>query len=124
MPSGHPGSRAVVRQCAAAYASCTCVEIRPRLETSYPFSLAHSRIFASSSEFPRFGADFGAEPLLPPDIHIFTASKQPWVVIPEGAAAVPEYYDRERHWPETSLARRRAILPQIDAYRASRRPRA
>jgi len=27
---------------------------------------------------------------LPPDIHIFTASKQPWVVIPPGAAAVPE----------------------------------
>src|SRR5688572_15686795 len=26
--------------------------------------------------------------LLPPDIHIFTASKQPWVVIPEGTPAV------------------------------------
>jgi hypothetical protein len=61
--------------------------------------------------------------LLPPDIHIFTASKQPWVVIPEGVPAVPEYYDRERYWPESSLARRRAILPQIEAYRASRRAR-
>ncbi|HSJ96207.1 MAG TPA: GFA family protein [Myxococcota bacterium] len=48
--------------------------------------------------------------LLPPDIHIFTASKQPWVVIPPGAAAVPEYYDRERHWPPESLERRRALL--------------
>jgi hypothetical protein len=27
---------------------------------------------------------------LPPDIHIFTASKQPWVVIPPGMTAVPE----------------------------------
>ncbi len=53
---------------------------------------------------------------LPPDIHIFTASKQPWVVIPEGAAAVPEYYDRERHWPPESLARRRALHPAIEAW--------
>jgi hypothetical protein len=42
---------------------------------------------------------------LPPDFHIFTASKQPWVVIPQGAAAVPEYYERERHWPPEILAR-------------------
>lgn len=53
---------------------------------------------------------------LPPDIHIFTASKQPWVVIPEGAAAVPGYYDRERHWPPESLARRRALQPAIEAW--------
>jgi hypothetical protein len=59
--------------------------------------------------------------LLPPDIHIFTASKQPWVVIPEGAPAVPEYYDRDKYWPEDSQARRRAIVPLIEAFRASRR---
>jgi len=62
--------------------------------------------------------------LLPPDIHIFTASKQPWVVIPEGVAAVPEYYDRDTYWPEDSKARRTAILPLIEAYKASRRGRA
>ena len=56
---------------------------------------------------------------LPPDIHIFTASKQPWVVIPPGAPSVPEYYERERHWPAESLARRRALLPRIDAHRAA-----
>ena len=33
--------------------------------------------------------------LLPPDIHIYTVSKQPWVVLPAGTPAVPEYYDRE-----------------------------
>jgi len=59
--------------------------------------------------------------LLPPDIHIFTASKQPWVVIPDGVPSVPEYYDRDKHWPAASLARRRAILVQIEAYQASRR---
>jgi hypothetical protein len=60
---------------------------------------------------------------LPPDIHIFTASKQPWVVIPEGAAAVPEYYDREQYWPPESLARRVALLPKIAASQESQRQR-
>jgi hypothetical protein len=59
--------------------------------------------------------------LLPPDIHIFTKSKQPWVVIPEGAPAVPEYYDREKYWPEDSKARWRAARPLIEAFRAARR---
>lgn len=47
---------------------------------------------------------------LPPDIHIFTASKQPWVVLPPGARAVEEYYDRNDYWPEESLARRHRLL--------------
>lgn len=47
---------------------------------------------------------------LPPDIHIFTASKQPWGILPPDTPAVPEYYDRERYWPAASLARRRALL--------------
>lgn len=58
---------------------------------------------------------------LPPDIHIFIASKQPWVVLPAGTPAVPEYYDRDRYWPAASLARRQAILPQIEAWQASQR---
>jgi hypothetical protein len=57
--------------------------------------------------------------LMPPDVHIFTASKQPWVVIPEGAAAFEEYYDRDELWPKESLVRRQALLPQIEAYQAS-----
>ena len=47
---------------------------------------------------------------LPPDIHIFTASKQPWVILPQGTPAVAEYYDRDRYWPEESLERRRVML--------------
>ena len=60
---------------------------------------------------------------LPPDIHIFTASKQPWVVLPKDVPAVAGYYDRERYWPAESLARRAALLPQLEAYRASQRER-
>jgi hypothetical protein len=55
--------------------------------------------------------------VLPPDIHIFIQSKQPWVILPDGVPAVPEYYDREKHWPPASLARRQALLPAIEAYR-------
>ena len=48
--------------------------------------------------------------LFPPDIHIFTSTKQPWVVLPSGAPAVPEYYDRNQYWPSDSLARRNEML--------------
>ena len=47
---------------------------------------------------------------LPPEIHLFTASKQPWVVLAPGTPAVAEYYDREQHWPADSLARRKQLL--------------
>ena len=58
---------------------------------------------------------------LPPDIHIFTASKQPWVVLAGGAPVMEEYYDRKAHWPQESLARWQASLPQVEAYRARSR---
>src|SRR6266568_4857317 len=47
---------------------------------------------------------------LPPDIHIFTASKQPWVVLPPGMPAVAEYDDSDQYWPRESLERRRVLL--------------
>jgi len=46
----------------------------------------------------------------PPDIHIYTSTKQPWVVLPPGTPALPEYYDRRQYWPAASLARRAAAL--------------
>ena len=58
---------------------------------------------------------------LPPDIHIFTSSKQPWVVLPDHAPAVPAYYDRAHYWREDSLRRYEAIRPAIDAFRRGRR---
>ena len=47
---------------------------------------------------------------VPPDIHIFTSTKQPWVVLPPGTPAVAEYYDRKKYWPQESLERREAML--------------
>lgn len=56
--------------------------------------------------------------LLPPDVHIFTASKQPWVVLPDSVPNFEEYYRRDELWPKESLARREVLTPQIEAYQA------
>ena len=45
----------------------------------------------------------------PPDVHVFTASKQPWVVLPPDTPAVAAFYDRERYWPPDSLTRWRTL---------------
>ena len=46
----------------------------------------------------------------PPDIHIFTMSKQPWMILPEGVPVMREYYDRAQYWPKASLERRAVLL--------------
>lgn len=45
-----------------------------------------------------------------PDVHIYTRSKQPWVVLPEGVPAFEAYYSAKSVWPADSLARRNAAL--------------
>ncbi len=50
---------------------------------------------------------------LPPDIHIFTASKPDWLELPPGIPAVEQYYDRKILWPETSLARYGLLKAEI-----------
>jgi len=47
---------------------------------------------------------------VPPDINIFTTTKQPWVVLPPGMPAVDEYYKAAEHWPRESLERRAALM--------------
>ena len=58
--------------------------------------------------FVRVGT-LDAPDLLPPDVHIFTASKQPWVVLPPDTPAAAEYYKASELWPKESLERR-AVL--------------
>ena len=48
----------------------------------------------------------------PPDVHIFTATKQPWVVFPAGAKVFEEYYKSAEVWTPAALERRRAALAQ------------
>ena len=47
---------------------------------------------------------------LPPDVHIYTRSKLPWVRLPDGVPAVPAYYSSAELWPAGSLERRKRAL--------------
>lgn len=42
---------------------------------------------------------------LPPDIHIYTASKQPWVILPPDTPAFEEYYRRSEQLSPACLER-------------------
>jgi hypothetical protein len=50
---------------------------------------------------------------MPPDIHIYTASKQPWFDLPANAMAVEQSYDFTEVWPTESIDRRMALLNAV-----------
>ncbi len=47
----------------------------------------------------------------PPDVHIFTTTKQPWVQLSGDVPVMPEYFRSADLWPAESLARRAALFP-------------
>lgn len=47
---------------------------------------------------------------LPPHIHIFTSTKQSWVMLPAGTPAVAEFYKAAEYWPKESLERRADLM--------------
>lgn len=47
---------------------------------------------------------------LPPDVHIYTRSKLPWIVLPTNIPAFEAYYDSKKLWPPESLERRQALF--------------
>jgi hypothetical protein len=47
---------------------------------------------------------------LPPDVHIYTRSKLPWIALPAGVPAFDGYYSAKALWPAASLERRRALF--------------
>lgn len=50
---------------------------------------------------------------LPPDVHIYTSTKQPWVLLPPEIQAVEEYYDTEETWSRDSLKRREVLRNRV-----------
>jgi hypothetical protein len=46
---------------------------------------------------------------LPPDIHIYTSTRLPWLTLPADMAAVEEYDSRREVWSEECLARYRRL---------------
>ena len=57
---------------------------------------------------------------LPPDLHIFTDTKQPWLALGNSVPVVDQYYEIDAHWPPESLARWQVLLPLIKAQRDRR----
>jgi hypothetical protein len=51
--------------------------------------------------------------LWPPDVHIYTESRQPWVVLGEEVPAFAQYYKAAQLWPAASLARRAAAMARL-----------
>lgn len=49
----------------------------------------------------------------PPNVHIFTTSKQPWVVLPDGMPASEELYEKNDVWSKESLERNEILLGKI-----------
>lgn len=47
---------------------------------------------------------------LPPDVHIYTRSKLPWITLPQGVPAFEAYYSSREVWPAESLERRKAAI--------------
>lgn len=58
---------------------------------------------------------------LPPDIHIYTESKQPWIMLPPDVPAVPQYYKASEYWPRESIERRAALFDRGRLEAANRR---
>jgi hypothetical protein len=46
---------------------------------------------------------------LPPDVHIYTRSKQPWVALPASVPAFEEFYALDEVWSAASLERLDAL---------------
>ena len=52
---------------------------------------------------------------LPPDVHIFTSTKQPWVNLPANSLAVNEYYDCEKTWTKENFDRKNALMAIVES---------
>lgn len=59
--------------------------------------------------FARVGT-LGNPNLCPPDIHIYTSTKQAWVMLDDTTPRVDEYYRRSEYWPEQSLKRYQLVI--------------
>ena len=50
-----------------------------------------------------------------PDVHIFTRSKLPWIMLPNSVPAFEVYYDMKALWPAASLERLAVIMAQASS---------
>lgn len=60
-------------------------------------------------KFVRVGT-LGDPSQCPPDVQIYTSTKQPWVVLNPDIPAFEEFYDPADVWPPEAMARRTALF--------------
>ena len=48
----------------------------------------------------------------PPDIHIYTLTKQPWITLSGDRPVMKEFYDRRTYWPAESQIRLKKLFEQ------------
>jgi hypothetical protein len=100
--SGEPEPAAVLGTSGKRQTILRCPACRVALWSHYP--TAGERI-----AFVRVGTL--EEPArLPPDIHIFTSTRLPWLTLPKSARAVSEFYSPRDVWPAESLERWRQAM--------------
>ncbi len=62
--------------------------------------------------FIRVGTLDNPDPF-PPDVHIFTSTKQPWVILPPDTPAFDEYFVIKEIWSPESLERRAVLSDAV-----------
>ncbi len=70
---------------------------------------SHYPIAGDKLAFVRVGT-LDQPALLPPDAHIFTSTRLPWVELPAGVPAFPEFYRIGEVWPAESLERQARLF--------------
>ncbi len=53
--------------------------------------------------------------LMPPDVHIFTSTRQPWYAIGDDTPAFQEFYHRKTTWSRDSLQRLQELSEKTGA---------
>ena len=51
---------------------------------------------------------------LPPDVHIYASSRQPWLTLPADARVFDEYYVTREIWSADSFRRREALIQKLN----------
>jgi hypothetical protein len=77
----------------------------------------HIAVWSKHAESPVWFVHVGTldEPdRLAPDIHVFAASKQPWISLPPETRAFAEFYNPSEVWPKESLQRRAEMLARLE----------
>lgn len=99
--AGAPISVAVPTDSGLPHEIWRCPSCQTALWSTYGGRLAVRFVRVGTLEAPQ---------ALPPDVHIFTRSKLPWVGLPPEVPAFEVYYDAKNLWPAEALARRKTAL--------------